>query len=309
MCDDAHSPTGKMRVALTSFSPSWEMVVELACAHGKEVTSVVAGPDDDTALHFAAYWGEDSAIVALLAADADVNSRNRVGATPVHLAAMNGKCETIKLLVKHGASLSLFDLEGNTPLHTACSAGVENAVDTLLSCGADPTARNSINGNTPCHVAAREGFSGICTLLATKGDPREVLAAHNDAEEQPLHRAAAYGQRHVVRSLIALGADVCAVDANGDEALHLAAMFGMSETVEELIAAGVKLDVQDDDKQTPLHLACSFKQESTACALIRSGADWKLNNEEGLSSMEVASANSMQDVLDCINGLTVNDLA
>jgi ankyrin repeat protein len=301
MVSETLSAANEMRAALTCFSPSWDVVIELAKTKGMDVTEVSAGPDDDCALHFAAYWGEHEVILELLAIDADINARNRLGSTPIHLAAMNGKCDTIRLLVEKGADLTLFDEEGNTAIHTACSVGDAAAVDALLSCGADPVARNSINGNTPCHISAREGFSGICTALAARRGASAVFSACNDAGEQPLHRAASHGQRDVVASLSKLGADISAVDANGDGALHLAAIFGMTETASELLSSGANPNAEDDDKQTPLHLACTFKQVPTACMLIRAGAKWDLSNAEGQSSQTIAVSNSLRDVLDCID--------
>jgi hypothetical protein len=58
----ASTPEAQMREVLSDFSPDWSKVVALASSHGSAVTDVRAGPDEDTALHSAAYWGAVEAI-------------------------------------------------------------------------------------------------------------------------------------------------------------------------------------------------------------------------------------------------------
>lgn len=293
------SPVDEMRAALEELSPPWEDVVRLVQDHGKDVLEVVTGPDKDSALHIASFWGEVEAIEALLNAGADPKALNRRKATALHIAAMNGQKDAAKALVARGLDMSVCDEEGNQPLHTACTVGDVAMVTTLLELGADPLGRSAANGGTPCHVAARDGFVDVCKELVNKAGS-SVLSAVNDAEEQPLHRAAAHGQRDVVTALVKLGADHGAMDSNGDQPLHLAAMFGMPETASELISLGATVDAIDEDGQTPLHLACTFKQSEVACILIKLGADVGKTNEEGESPRNIAKTNTLTDVVNAM---------
>jgi ankyrin repeat protein len=167
---------------------------------------------------------------ALVNAGARVNARNRTGASPLHLCALNGQCDAARILVEQrDADLTAEDEAGMQPLHTACSVGDVRIAECLVSLGADATAGVKGNGNTACHVAAREGHPAVVRMLLEKCGCDRVLTALNDAHEQPLHRAAAHGQKEIVSCLVKAGADVAAKDSNGDTSLHLAAMFGMSE--------------------------------------------------------------------------------
>jgi ankyrin repeat protein len=158
---------------------------------------------------------------ALVDAGARVNARNRTGASPLHLCALNGQCDAARILVEQrDADLTAGD---------ACSVGDVRIAECLVSLGADATAGVKGNGNTACHVAAREGHPAVVRMLLEKCGCDRVLTALNDAHEQPLHRAAAHGQKEIVSCLVKAGADVAAKDSNGDTSLHLAAMFGMSE--------------------------------------------------------------------------------
>lgn len=60
----AISPSEQMQSVLSDFSPDWAVVVELVNASKGDpaVSAVRAGPDEDTPLHSAAYWGELEAI-------------------------------------------------------------------------------------------------------------------------------------------------------------------------------------------------------------------------------------------------------
>lgn len=219
----------EMHAALSEFAPDWTEVVAIVSAHGNEVTSVRAGPDSDTPLHSACYWGALDAITVLLSAGADANAKNDAGATPLHLCALNHQPGAARLLLASGARVNEPEASDAafTPLHTACSVGDAVTAGVLVEMGADPVSPLLGNGNTPLHVAAREGFNDVVELLA-KACPKSV-GVRNVAQETAIHRAAAHGQEDICASLVELGADVRAVDGNGDSALHLAAMFGMTQ--------------------------------------------------------------------------------
>ena len=66
--------------------------------------------------------------------------------------------------------------------------------------------------------------------------------------------AALTGQVAVVKTLLAAGADVAAMNCSGWFALHLAAQHGDVPTVRALLAAGGDFNAVADGK-TPLHVA------------------------------------------------------
>jgi ankyrin repeat protein len=68
-----------------------------------------------TALHLAAYAGQDEAVSMLIEYGADVNNVNVRGCTPLHLAVHEGKIKTVKLLLDVGADLSVRTRQGLSP--------------------------------------------------------------------------------------------------------------------------------------------------------------------------------------------------
>ncbi len=64
------------------------------------------------------------------------------GEVALHFAACFNQTEIISLLVDHKADLSSRDIRQMTPLHHAVARGVENAVEKLVSLGADRSAKD-----------------------------------------------------------------------------------------------------------------------------------------------------------------------
>ena len=75
------------------------------------------GPSVD--IHEAAAFGNIEAIKQHLAADVDVNAKDRMGWTPLCEAAINGHKEIAELLLANGADVNVKDDRGMTPLDWA----------------------------------------------------------------------------------------------------------------------------------------------------------------------------------------------
>jgi uncharacterized protein len=77
-----------------------------------------------------------------------------------------------------------------------------------------------------------------------------------------LHVAAEYGNADVARVLIDMGADVNAVDKNGQTAMHGAAYKSAPSIVHRLAAAGADVAIWNKPNRygwTPLHLAHGYR--------------------------------------------------
>ena len=125
----------------------------------------------------AASFGDVERVTELLAIDsASVDARSGDGFTALHLAAFFGQVDAVQLLITLGAEV---DAPGigwmtGTALHSAASAKQAEVVRALLEAGADPNARQS-GGWIPLHAAARNGDSrSIALLLAAGSDAAAV---------------------------------------------------------------------------------------------------------------------------------------
>ena len=120
-------------------------------------------PDGFTALHYAAFFGQEDAAKLLLerGADADVVARHEsIHVTPLHSAAAGAHAGIVKLLLEHGADPNAAQDEGSTPLHSAADNDDRESVEALLAAGADASLANDA-GQTPVQIAG----DGVRELL------------------------------------------------------------------------------------------------------------------------------------------------
>ncbi|HUQ22341.1 MAG TPA: ankyrin repeat domain-containing protein [Gaiellaceae bacterium] len=115
-------------------------------------------PDGFTALHLAAFFGQEEAAKILVERGAEVNvvARNaNIHVRPLHSAAAGSHPGIVKLLLEHGADPNAAQDGGFTPLHSSASNGDRESVEALLEAGADPGLTND-EGKTPADLAAEE---------------------------------------------------------------------------------------------------------------------------------------------------------
>jgi len=146
-----------------------------------------------TALHFAIAKepeNVDAVVQILFASNASVHVRDKGGSCPIHLAAENGLKGVVGQLIAAGADVdSRDDVYGRTALHWASESGNEGVVLTLLEAGASPDVNDSVkDGNTPLDVAKTTRIANILLdALAKPGAPQQSAAVH-DAENKVAER-------------------------------------------------------------------------------------------------------------------------
>jgi hypothetical protein len=98
-----------------------------ACRWGEVAVALDAGyppnaklpATHQSVLHLAALHGHLPTVVRLLAAGADVNSRDLDDWTPAHNAANDGHLDTLVALVEAGADVNATDILGESPVYYA----------------------------------------------------------------------------------------------------------------------------------------------------------------------------------------------
>jgi hypothetical protein len=104
----------------------------------------------------------------LVSYHADVNARDDDDETPLHYAAWYGSLPIAEFLLAHGAELNARTGNAQTPLHYAAGWGQQGVAALLLSRGAELNARDK-DGVTPLAMALREGRTDVADFLLGAG--------------------------------------------------------------------------------------------------------------------------------------------
>jgi len=94
------------------------------------------GQQNETALHWMAFHGNEAMVKWLITADADINARVKSGSTPLHLAAYKGHINVARLLIARRAKVNIQTHDGITPLDWALRNGNREVAELLITNGA-----------------------------------------------------------------------------------------------------------------------------------------------------------------------------
>ena len=252
--------------------------VQTLLAAGADVNGVMQprkssgkGPRPGTSpLLLAVENGHFELALTLLAAGADPNDQ-RSGLTALHAltwvrkpnrgeddgdpapfeAGTVSSIPFAQTLVRHGADVNLplkngkggpglYNKKGATPFLMAAATADATFMRLLVELGADPS-RGNVDDCTPLMVAAGIGV-GSAAANETAGTEPEVIEA--------------------LELLLTLGADVNAVDKNGETAMHGAAYKNLPLVVQFLADHGARIEVWNRKNKygwTPLQIAEGYR--------------------------------------------------
>ena len=167
-------------------------IVRLLLDHGANVN--VHDDNRDTPLHFAASEGRLEVARMLLECNADADSLNGKGLTPLHRASegrREGCLDIVRLLLHHGVNVNTQDNDRNTPLHFAAFEGQLQVARMLLEHKADVDALNK-EGSTPLHLASLgfvgEGYTDVIKLLLDHGANAQARNFNGETRSEFVNR-------------------------------------------------------------------------------------------------------------------------
>ena len=133
------------------------------------------GGDIGVRLLHAAMVADKAVVRHLLMEDANPNTKNALGMTPLSWAARNGNEAIAKLLLeKGGVDLNSRDNNGQTPLSWAARNGNKTIAELLLNKdGVDLNSEDN-NEQTPLSWEAEGGHEDVVKLLLTMGSANAV---------------------------------------------------------------------------------------------------------------------------------------
>jgi len=301
-------------------------VVEILLEHGADVKALYK--TSQTPLHLAAARGYARIATLLIAHGADVNARDQTGATPLSEACWTGEAEMVRLLIEKGADAKDVNPEtGMTPLHAAASRGYREVAKALLDAGARADVRDN-SGATPLYLALQFQRTQVIGLLVGNQAENRPAAASVDVKAvlrdavlrgqtnlvamlvdmMPplgsttlLHDAALKDHVDVIELLLAHGADVNSLNAQGATALHDAALAGQRAAAEALLAHGATINARDSESgATPLHRAASWGRRDVVELLLSHGADPRIRDKGGRTPLDLAVANGQPEAAEVL---------
>lgn len=239
--------------------------------------------DGTTALHWAAHFNDIEVAQLLIHAGASVSAANRVGVTPMRLATINGNATMIEVLLEAGVDPNApLTQHGDTALMMTARTGKPSAIQVLLDNGAEVNVQETWGGTTALMWAISEHHSAAVEMLIEYGAEVNIASKivpvrgrgvgvegttpedfNSDQERTsyanggltPLLFAAREGELEAARLLIAAGADVNAIAADGKNPLGLAIYNGHYELASTLIDNEADANHADAEGFPPLFWA------------------------------------------------------
>ncbi len=234
--------------------------------------------------------------------------KDSAGNTALHIAIMrDSPYEYIKYLVDSGADVNARNSNGDSVLYLAVTKNRRDAGDLLLSKDADIFATNTQN-YSPLRAALTEGGELQDWIITSK-----TLNARDGSGNTPLHYAAEWKLDDAITGLAQKGANVNAVNANGESALFSAVKADSPSTIGALVESGITTDfrsnlTRDHLGNTPLHCAVRWNALQAAQTLIGMGIDVNAQNLSGKTALSDTCRSDKREmaILLIQNGANVN---
>ena len=233
--------------------------VQILCARVSRGFVFTRGfPLDVSPLWLASFYGLEYTVSQLLADQSHiVNRKTTWGDTALHQAVGCGNIKVLKLLLSNGADIAARDLNGNTSLHYASLFGSYFPADDVST------------------SVRRQYRAGVHEKVGTSN--RTLL--------------------EVIGLLLDHGADMDAVNLEGETALNLLVQKGLSSSTQLLLTRGADVTLRDRYRNAPLILASISGDEEIARMLLEHDLHRQIQCDIPNDAMKMAAFKGQVSVL------------
>ena len=269
--------------ALHVAHPREQKIFELLVSHGAALEARDKR-EESTLLRVSGHPMEEAEDIVkeLLGRGADIRSRNVLGETALFRAAKQGYCRITRVLTEAGADVNARDKSGASVLLSTISSNhrrLSKVVTLLLELGADVHSQDSA-GDTALAAAAARGLSETVKLILdhnphvdTSNRAGETALTLTAAAEATLEGSRPYDKKgnriddrirmaaateeysRTMELLLDYGASVDLKNEAGNTALTLAAAKGKPDAVKLLLKHGANINISNGAENTALILA------------------------------------------------------
>ncbi|CAL4152488.1 unnamed protein product [Meganyctiphanes norvegica] len=253
-----------------------------------------------TALHIAARKGWHEGINELLEFGASPGKmmelsstvKQIVGESPLHIAGRRGDLQAVALMLRKEPDITVCDTRQCNLLHLAASSHSLPIITRLLQekqCQQMLLDKNW-KGNSVLHsalglksvkeVKESKVFDTVKSLIDAGAD----INAINNNGETPLYRAALAHLPNIVGLLLRLNADPTTLTTSNHSVLHAACSAGSCESLVHMLRTGTVSDYIshiDNDGNEPFHLAVKSCSSSCCEALLQNGDHLTKKDHQG----------------------------
>jgi len=244
----------------------------------------------NTALMWAAVYGDLDCVKLLVEKGAEINATNALGATALMRAAFD--YQKVRLLVERGAEVNWRSALGNSALILAARpADSHRAVEFLLRHGADARATNAWGATALMSAVAGGDEATVRDLLAHGADVNAQPAISHPGfifggGRSALMWAAYRADLKILKLLLDAGADVNSEGFTGTP-LSQAAWINNAAAAQLLLKRGARVDrAGHGDSFTALHWAASNEEADPALVnlLLKHGANPNVTGGEAVDA-------------------------
>ncbi len=198
---------------------------------------------------------ELSAELRELMASGNVNARDGDGRTALMIASFKRDQNAVEALLSGGADINLVDQSGQDALMSAINGGDGTLALKLLELGANAN-RIDKSGQSALSFAVGLGDIKLIGALLEKGANPNLVA--NRAGYTMAMDLAHEGQLESLSQFLAHGARVDTIDSDGNTLTHHAVMSGNLKVVELVLGRGSPLERPNLRGETPLMIAKKY---------------------------------------------------
>jgi len=280
---------------LLAAAGGYSKVVATLAEHGATVDCI--DKEGYTALSVAcADSGDIDTIIYLVEKQASLESKSKIGWTPLMAACRAGNHAAVQYLLKNGAKTQPDTESKWSPLALAALSGSEICLQHLLNPGPDKQGAN-LNCRGPegpaIVYAAFQDDPSLCQMLLSKNAVADL--AKDEVGITPLMAAALFGNLESINALLKVEPKVSleTEDAIGDTALMVATKTSHTDVAKALIESQANVSHNNKDGEFPLLVAASTDNVELAEALIRHNADVDHYTEPArLTALHIAATSS-----------------